>query len=161
MELNDTGILVHHEGRVPAGYGPGPGIALVERGRISTGAGAAARARLLPKQVDDRVWSELDTRPIGPPFPVTPAEQLRERHRQRRVVLSQPFEEGPKLCHGPHGRRLGSGTREPPPPRPEAPPGGPAQLAGSQWIPLTRPTTSIVSTSPLSMASVMVSPVTK
>ncbi len=70
VELNDAGIQIR------GGTAPGeaerfssPGYALVDGTSILTGTEAAACARLKPRLVHNRFWSELDTSPLPRPFP--------------------------------------------------------------------------------------------
>ena len=68
VEISDAGIVA---GRDPADGGcgrPSPGFALIDAGTLLTGAEALALARLKPRQVDNRFWSELDTVPLAGPF---------------------------------------------------------------------------------------------
>lgn len=61
VEIHDAGILVSGDGHPAAPLPPpSPGYALVEGGRAITGAEAAAVARLKPKQINSRFWSEVD-----------------------------------------------------------------------------------------------------
>jgi len=70
VELNDAGVLARRDpdpaGAEPA---PSPGYALIDEDRLLTGGEAAARARLKPRHVNNRFWSELDTTPLSRPFP--------------------------------------------------------------------------------------------
>ena len=68
VEISDAGIIA---GCDPADGGcgtPSPGFALIDGGVLLTGAEALAVARLKPRQVDNRFWSELDTVPLPGPF---------------------------------------------------------------------------------------------
>jgi hypothetical protein len=68
IELNDAGILAR------AGSGviiESPGCALIDRKTLLTGRAAAERARLEPRKVNNRFWSELDTSALPRPFPAT------------------------------------------------------------------------------------------
>jgi hypothetical protein len=67
LELVDAGI----QGFDARGelFNPSPGIAVVEGSDISVGRAAAAKARLLPRRVHRRFWQQMDTEPLGRPFP--------------------------------------------------------------------------------------------
>ena len=70
IELNDAGIRAEGEKVLPTGpLSPSPGIAVIDGATLLTGREAADRARLAPKRMNDRFWSELDTSPVGSPFP--------------------------------------------------------------------------------------------
>lgn len=56
FEINDAGITVADRDGVLA---VDPGYALVDKGRIVTGAAAAAQARLRPRDVSNRYWMQL------------------------------------------------------------------------------------------------------
>lgn len=61
VEIHDAGILVSGDGYAAAHLpSPSPGYALIDGGRTVTGAAAAAEARLKPKQINTRFWSEVD-----------------------------------------------------------------------------------------------------
>jgi len=69
LELADAGFIVlPEEGRAAA---PSPGIAIVDGETIITGRAAEARARLTPRRVHNRFWSEISTEVIGGSFPPT------------------------------------------------------------------------------------------
>jgi hypothetical protein len=67
IELNDAGILALDETGLLAPASPG--YALVDGGALRTGTDALDRARLKPRQVNNRFWDRLDTTPLSPPFP--------------------------------------------------------------------------------------------
>jgi hypothetical protein len=60
IEINDAGIVVADRDDVLAVE---PGFALVDRGRITVGVEAARQARLRPRSVSNRYWSELSLDP--------------------------------------------------------------------------------------------------
>src|SRR5690606_16126530 len=60
IEINDSGLVVANAERVLAVE---PGYALAERGRIVTGQDAYRQARLKPRQVSNRYWSDLSLEP--------------------------------------------------------------------------------------------------
>ncbi len=70
IELNDSGITALRDGdssdrvRVVS-----PGYAVVDGATVLTGEEALDQARLKPRRAHHRFWSELDTQPIGRPFP--------------------------------------------------------------------------------------------
>ena len=70
IEISDAGIQAKAEtergGAAPV---PSPGYALVEGGRLLTGAEALGVARLKPKRINNRFWSNLDTVSLPRPFP--------------------------------------------------------------------------------------------
>ena len=70
VELNDAGIQVRG-GTAPAEAErfSSPGYALIDGNSVLTGTEAAACARLKPRLVHNRFWSELDTSPLPRPFP--------------------------------------------------------------------------------------------
>jgi hypothetical protein len=70
VEINDAGLQILREagtgaGRVP----PSPGYALIDGDTLLTGSEAASLARLKPRKINNRFWSELDTTPLPRPFP--------------------------------------------------------------------------------------------
>jgi hypothetical protein len=71
LELNDAGIQAGGETGTGAAapFRASPGIAIIDGHTVMTGTAASERARLLPKRVYHRFWSELDTRPLARPFP--------------------------------------------------------------------------------------------
>lgn len=70
LELNDAGIQAGGEPGTGAGAPPpSRGVALIDGHSVLTGSEAADRSRLLPRRVNHRFWSELDTRPLAKPFP--------------------------------------------------------------------------------------------
>ena len=70
IELSDAGIRAEGEKVLPTGsLSPSPGIAVMDDATLLIGWEAADRARLTPKRMNDRFWSELDTLPVGSPFP--------------------------------------------------------------------------------------------
>lgn len=60
IEINDSGLVVADERGVLAVE---PGYALVENGRVTTGAAAYASSRLKPRLVSNRYWSSLSVEP--------------------------------------------------------------------------------------------------
>jgi len=68
IELNDAGIRAQADSGAVA---ESPGYALVEGSSLLTGNPAAARARLKPRKINNRFWSELDTAALPRPFPAT------------------------------------------------------------------------------------------
>ena len=56
IDINDASLVVAHEGEVLARE---PGYALVEDGRIVTGTEALRQARVKPRQVSSRYWTNL------------------------------------------------------------------------------------------------------
>src|SRR5690606_25694718 len=60
IEINDSGLVVANAEGVLAVE---PGYALAERGNIVTGSEAYRQARLKPRQVSNRYWSELSLEP--------------------------------------------------------------------------------------------------
>lgn len=60
IEINDSGLVVANAEGVLAVE---PGYALAERGSIVTGSEAYRQARLKPRQVSNRYWSELSLEP--------------------------------------------------------------------------------------------------
>jgi hypothetical protein len=70
IEINDAGIVAVGEAAPGTALAPAsPGYALLDGDRLLTGLEAAAAARLKPRFVHDRFWCDLDTAPIGRPFP--------------------------------------------------------------------------------------------
>ncbi len=67
IEINDAGITC--AGGSADGRPPSPGYALVDKSTLVTGDEAFQRARLKPRQVNNRYWCELDTTPLKRPFP--------------------------------------------------------------------------------------------
>ncbi len=67
IEIHDAGLLAAGEDG-PVGN-PSPGYALFDGDRLLTGAAALERAREKPRWVHHRFWQELDTEPLGRPFP--------------------------------------------------------------------------------------------
>jgi len=77
IELNDAGITTLADDERPEGEGfPSPGFAVVDGTTVVTGVEALDQARLNPRRVHHRFWSQLDTQPIGRPFPadLSPAD---------------------------------------------------------------------------------------
>ena len=68
IEISDAGIVAGQDAAKGSCGPPSPGFALVDDGALLTGAAALAMARLKPRQVDNRFWSELDTVPLPGPF---------------------------------------------------------------------------------------------
>lgn len=102
IELNDAGIVALGDDERPASEGfASPGYAVVDGASVVIGAEALALARLKPRRVHHRFWSQLDTQPIGRPFPadLSPADlahahllSVWERFRDGvdRVVIALP-----------------------------------------------------------------------
>jgi hypothetical protein len=66
LELADAGLIaLPEEGETAA---PSPGIAIVDGESIITGRAADAKARLTPRRVHNRFWSEISTEIIGGSF---------------------------------------------------------------------------------------------
>ena len=59
--LNDTGIVAAKDDTILYRE---PGFALLENDRLVTGAAAYANARLKPRNIHHRFWSELETKPL-------------------------------------------------------------------------------------------------
>ena len=75
IEIHDAGILVSGDGYAAAQLpAASPGYALIADGRTVTGAAAAAAARLKPKQINSRFWSDVDAMqpPSSSPSPSSP-----------------------------------------------------------------------------------------
>lgn len=69
LELADAGLIaLPEEGETAA---PSPGIAIVDGESIITGRAADTRARLTPRRVHNRFWSEISTEIIGGSFGTT------------------------------------------------------------------------------------------
>jgi hypothetical protein len=68
IEISDAGIVVGSESRGRVDGPASPGFALIDGSTLVTGAEARAQARLKPRRVSNRFWSELDTSPLGKPF---------------------------------------------------------------------------------------------
>jgi hypothetical protein len=68
VEISDAGIVVAADSGDGGTETAGPGYALIDGGSLLTGSAALAAARLRPRQVDNRFWSELDTTPLPGPF---------------------------------------------------------------------------------------------
>ncbi len=67
FEIHDAGILgVDESGTVSEAS---PGYALWDGGTIVAGQAAFSRARKTPRWIHNRFWQELDTTPLGRPFP--------------------------------------------------------------------------------------------
>jgi hypothetical protein len=70
IELNDAGITALRDDEPTTGTRhPSPGFAVVDGAAIAIGVEAMEQARLKPRRAHHRFWSELDTRPLGRPFP--------------------------------------------------------------------------------------------
>jgi hypothetical protein len=70
IEINDAGIVAVGETAPGTALAPAsPGYALLDGDRVLTGLEAVAAARLKPRFVHDRFWCDLDTAPLGRPFP--------------------------------------------------------------------------------------------
>ncbi len=67
VEIHDAGVLVVDESGATSAAGPG--YALWENGRIVAGQAAWRRAREKPRWIHHRFWQDLDTTPLGRPFP--------------------------------------------------------------------------------------------
>lgn len=81
LELSDTGILVAGGEpprllRIDDDATESPGFALPEKKALITGTAAEGRARLFPRQIMNRFWSQLSTDPLDRPLPAAgnPAE---------------------------------------------------------------------------------------
>ncbi len=67
LELHDGGLFtVDEAGTISAAS---PGFALYDGGAVVTGEAAMRRAREKPRWIHNRYWQELDTEPLGRPFP--------------------------------------------------------------------------------------------
>ena len=62
IEINDAGLVVADAGEVLAVE---PGFALVVREGVVTGSDARAQARLYPRRVSNRYWSDLSLEPAS------------------------------------------------------------------------------------------------
>ncbi len=74
LEIHDAGMVaVDDSGAVSR---PSPGYALLDGDAVITGRAALARAREKPRWVHHRFWHDLDTTPLGKPFPrdLSPAD---------------------------------------------------------------------------------------
>jgi hypothetical protein len=70
IELNDAAISTIREDDPPGSVArSSPGYAVVDGTTIFTGEEAMKQARLKPRRTHHRFWSQLDTRPLGRPFP--------------------------------------------------------------------------------------------
>ncbi|MFQ5701394.1 MAG: hypothetical protein ACE5HU_06080, partial [Acidobacteriota bacterium] len=70
LEINDAGILASPDDTGAAEACPvSPGYALVEGGRIVTGTAAVECARIKPKHIHNRFWTDLDSSPLSHPLP--------------------------------------------------------------------------------------------
>ncbi len=99
LELHDAGLLTVDES---GAIGPvSPGYALWDGGDVVTGQAALGRAREAPRFAHHRFWQDLDTEPLGRPFPsdLSPADlahaHLSEIHRSlpdgvRQLLLAVP-----------------------------------------------------------------------
>ncbi len=67
LEIHDAGLTAVDESG--AASPPSPGYALVDGGAVITGRAAVARAREKPRWIHHRFWHDLDTEPLGKPFP--------------------------------------------------------------------------------------------
>lgn len=102
IELNDSGITALRDGdSSDRGRVGSPGYAVVDGATVLTGEEAFDQARLKPRRAHHRFWSELDTRPIGRPFPAglstadlahahLSAVWIRVRNGVDRVVVALP-----------------------------------------------------------------------
>ncbi len=106
LELHDAGFVVVGDptagSSLPA---PSPGYALLDGKTLLTGAAAASRARLKPRFVHHRFWSELDTVPLGRPFPrgLTRADLAHAHLAQLWDVLEPRPDEVVLAVSGVHG----------------------------------------------------------
>ena len=67
LEIHDAGLLTVSEN---GDHGDErPGYALYDGGALTTGRPALERAREKPRWIHHRFWQDLDTRPLGKPFP--------------------------------------------------------------------------------------------
>ncbi len=67
LELHDSGLItVDEAGKVGDAS---PGFALYDGGSVITGNNALRRARKKPRWIHNRYWQDLDTEPLGRPFP--------------------------------------------------------------------------------------------
>jgi hypothetical protein len=72
MEIHDAGVLAIREDDPADVTATGsPGYALVEGASVVVGSEALGSARLKPRRVENRFWSDLDTAPLPEPFPPT------------------------------------------------------------------------------------------
>jgi hypothetical protein len=70
LEVNDAGLVALRAGSTGLRRREGgPGVALFEGSRLVVGQEARAMSRLLPRLTTSRFWDELDTTPLGRPFP--------------------------------------------------------------------------------------------
>jgi len=76
LELNDAGMLGLPEDGPLQKFGPG--YALYEDGRFHYGLTALNRSRLKPRWICNQFWQNIETQPLGRPFPkgVTPADLI-------------------------------------------------------------------------------------
>ncbi len=69
LELHDAGVLLVDESNLRVPYAKrSPGYALLDGEALLTGTAAMSRARLNPRFVHNRFWSDLNTAPLGRPF---------------------------------------------------------------------------------------------
>ena len=67
LELVDAGLqLVSSRGQLSQ---PSPGVAVIDGDDLVVGIDAECRARLKPRSLHSRFWQELNTAPLGRPFP--------------------------------------------------------------------------------------------
>ncbi|HEY5908265.1 MAG TPA: FHA domain-containing protein [Vicinamibacteria bacterium] len=95
LEVNDAGLLALPEG-APRPRPESPAFALFENGAVLTGVAARARAQLLPRAVRDDYWDQLDTEPVGRPYPrgVTRADLAWAQLRAMQELEEPPNEGG-------------------------------------------------------------------
>ena len=67
LEIHDAGIVA--VGEAGALGDPSPGFALYDSGSLITGDAARRRAREKPRWIHHRFWQDLDSEPLGKPFP--------------------------------------------------------------------------------------------
>ena len=67
LELVDAGLqLVSQRGQLSQ---PSPGVAIIDGNDLVVGIDAECSARLKPRSLHSRFWQELNTAPLGRPFP--------------------------------------------------------------------------------------------
>lgn len=84
IEIDDAGLMLAADVGGAFVVEPSPGFALVESGEIVVGEAAARRSRHHPRHVDHRFWDQLDSTPLGAPFPAaTTRADLAHAHLQQ------------------------------------------------------------------------------